>query len=184
MNTLAISGISVLMSLVSSSIAAKLYAWPRLRIMERNQALAYLVSPHMFLRFIGLSFLVPGVVSPSLPAGFAIPAAYGDLVAGLLAILATVGLAKRAAPAIAAVWLFNIWGAADFIFAFYEGGHQRIEPGALGASFFIVTTVVPALLVSHVLIFRLLVERETVSTKPLIPGSSAIQFQGCRLFGS
>jgi hypothetical protein len=84
MNTLAISGISALMSLVSSSIAAKLYAWPRLRVMERSRALACLVSPHMFLRFIGLSLLVPGVVSPSLPTGFAISAAYGDLVAGVL----------------------------------------------------------------------------------------------------
>jgi hypothetical protein len=145
------------MNLVSSSIAAKLYAWPKLRIMERNRALAFLVSPHMFLRFIGLSFLVPGVVSPLLPAGFAAPAAYGDLVAGILAILATVALVKRASPALAAVWLFNVWGAADFIFAFYEGGHLRIDPGALGASFFIVTVVVPALLVSHVLIFCLLV---------------------------
>ncbi|HMD15633.1 MAG TPA: hypothetical protein VKH18_03120 [Terriglobales bacterium] len=161
MNTLAISGISALMSLVSSSIAAKLYAWPRLRIMERNRALAYLVSPHMFLRFIGLSFLVPGVVSASLPAGFAIPAAYGDLVAGILAILATIALVERTSSALAVVWLFNIWGAADLIFGFYEGGHLRIQPGGLGASFFIVTTVVPALLVSHVLVFRLLVGRET-----------------------
>lgn len=106
--------------------------------------LAFLVSPHMFLRFIGLSFLVPGVVSPSLKDGFAVPAAYGDLVAGILAILAAVALVKRASPAIAAVWLFNIWGAADLIFAFYEGVHLQIEPGALGASFFIVTAVVPA----------------------------------------
>ena len=162
MSTLAISGISAFMSLVSSTIAAKLYAWPRLRMIERNRALAFLVAPHMFLRFIGLSFLVPGVVSPSLPAGFAIPAAYGDLVAGILAILAAVALAKRAASATAAVWLFNLWGTADFIFAFYEGGHLRIEPGALGASFFIVTTVVPALLVSHVLIFLVIVGREGV----------------------
>jgi hypothetical protein len=100
-------------------------------MIERNRALAFLVSPHMFLRFSGLSFLVPGVVSPSLPAGFAIPAADGDLVAGILAALASVALAKRAASAIAAAqWLLNLRGAADPIFAFSEGGHLRIEPGA------------------------------------------------------
>ena len=49
----------------------------------------------MFFRFIGLSFLVPGVVSPSLPAGFAIPAAYGDFIAGILAIVATIALVNR-----------------------------------------------------------------------------------------
>ncbi len=160
MNIQAIFGISVLMSFVSYSVAAKLYVWPRLRMMERTRALAPLVVPHMFLRFIGLSFLVPGVVSPSLPAAFAIPAGYGDLVAGILAIVATVTLAKRASWAVAAVWLFNIWGAADLVFAYYQGGHLRIYPGAFGASFLLVTAVVPALLVTHVLIFRLLVRPE------------------------
>lgn len=160
MNIRAIFGISVLMSFVSSSVAAKLYVWPRLRIMERNRALARLAAPHMFLRFIGLSFLVPGVVSPSLPAGLAIPAGYGDFVAGILAIVATVALVKRVCWAAAAVWLFNLWGAADLVFAFYQGGHLRVEPGAFGASFFIVTAVAPALLVTHILIFRLLVRPE------------------------
>jgi len=45
----------------------------------------------MFLRFIGLSFLVPGVVSNSLPRAWAMPAGYGDFVAGILAIIATAG---------------------------------------------------------------------------------------------
>src|SRR5579862_9920491 len=100
MNILAIFGISVLMSIVSYSVAARLYVWPRVRVMERNHALTPLVTLH-FLRFVGLSFLVPGVVSASLPAGFAIPAAYGDLVAQILAIVATVALVTRTSWAIA-----------------------------------------------------------------------------------
>jgi hypothetical protein len=74
MNVFALFGISTLMSFVSSGVSAQLFAWPRLRIMNRDQALLVLVAPHMFLRFIGLSFLVPGVVAPSLPAAFAVPA--------------------------------------------------------------------------------------------------------------
>jgi hypothetical protein len=57
-----------------------------------------LVVLHTF-RFMGLSFLVPGVVSPSLPLAFAAPAAYGDLVVALLAVAATVALSSgRARP--------------------------------------------------------------------------------------
>jgi hypothetical protein len=160
MNILAIFGINVLMSFVSYVVAAQLYVWPRLRNMERNGALAALATPHMFLRFVGLSFLVPGVVSPSLPAGFAIPAGYGDLVVGILAIVATLTLVKRASWAIAALWLFNILGTADFLFAFYQAGHLGIQPGEFGASFSLVTTIVPALLVTHALIFRLLIRAE------------------------
>jgi len=157
MNTFALFGISTLMSFVSSGVIAQLYAWPRLRMMNRDNALAVLVAPHMFLRFIGLSFLVPGVVSSSLPAAFAVPAAYGDFVAGILAIAATVALSRRTSWATALVWLFNIWGAADFLFAIVQGLRVQIDPGALGAAFFIPTAVVPPLLVTHALIFRLLV---------------------------
>jgi len=145
------------MSLVSSGVIAQLYAWPRLRMMNRDQALLVLVAPHMFLRFIGLSVLVPGVVSPSLPAAFAVPAAYGDFVAGILAVAATVALSRRTSWARVLVWLFNIWGAADLLFAIVQGLRVQLDPGALGAAFFIPTAVVPPLLVTHALIFRLLV---------------------------
>ncbi|MFZ0969601.1 MAG: hypothetical protein WAN13_15115 [Candidatus Acidiferrales bacterium] len=150
------------MSFVSSVVIAQLFAWPRLRMMNRDQALLVLVAPHMFLRFIGLSFLVPGVVSSSLPAAFAVPAAYGDFVAGILAIAATIALSRRASWAAALVWLFNIWGAADFIFAIVQALRFHIDAGALGAAFFIPTAIVPPLLVTHALIFRVLVGRVPV----------------------
>jgi hypothetical protein len=159
MNALALFGVSVLGSFVSSVIAARLFVWPWLRNLDRNRAAALLVAPHMFLRFIGLSLLVPGVVSPSLPPAFAIPAAFGDFIAGVLAIVATIGLANQTSWAIKSVWLFSIWGTADFLFAFYQGPHVGLEPGMLGAAFFIVTAVVPPLLVTHALTFRLLTRR-------------------------
>jgi len=148
------------MSMVSCLVIAKLYAWPWLRARDRDQALVSLVAPHMFIRFLGLSLLVPGVVSPGLPAAFAVPAAYGDFVAGILAIAATIALAKRASWALVAVWIFNIWGAGDLLFAFYSGPHAQIQPGTLGAAFFLPTAIVPSLLVTHFLVFGLLLRKE------------------------
>jgi hypothetical protein len=157
MNSHALLGLSALMSFVASIVTANLYVWPRLRTMARDDALVPLVAPHMFLRSIGLGFLVPGVVSPSLPAAFAAPAAYGDFVAGVLAIAATLALAKRASWAIALVWVFNVWGAGDLLNAVYQGNiNVKIDPGTLGAAFYIPTAVVPPLLVTHALIFWLL----------------------------
>jgi len=163
MNPFALFGASILASFVSSAVAARLFASPRLRNTDPNRALTLLVAPHMFLRFIGLSFLVPGVVSPLLPTGFAIPAAYGDFIAGILAIVAPIALVNRTSWATKSVWLFNIWGAADFLFAFYQARRVGVQPGMLGAAFFIVTALVPPLLLTHVLIFRLLVRRQTAS---------------------
>jgi len=170
---LALFGISALLSAVSSVIAATVFVWPRLPTARRNEALALLVAPHLFLRFIGLSLLVPGVVAAALPRAFAVPAAYGDLVAGLLAIVATVGLAREAGWASAAVWSFNIWGAVDLVYAGVEGVRVLPGPGALGAAFFLPTAIVPPLLVTHALIFVVLIrpylaQRNTTSSNRMV----------------
>ena len=65
----ALFGLSVAMSFIASGIIAWLFVWPRLKVMSRDDALLPLVVPHTF-RFVGLSFLVPGVVSPSLAPAF------------------------------------------------------------------------------------------------------------------
>lgn len=157
MDIRALFGLSILMSFVAFGLVTNLYIWPRLRTLERDDALLPLVVLHTF-RFIGLSFLVPGVVSPSLPLALAGPAAYGDLIAALLALVATLALLRRASFATLLVWLFNLWGTADLLRAYYEGlfGLQ-LDPGMLGAAFYIPTVLVPALLTTHVLIFRLLI---------------------------
>ena len=155
----ALFGLSVLSSYFAWGIATALYFWPALHMMPIRTALMALIAPHMF-RFIGLSFLVPGVVSETLPQGFARPAAWGDLVAAFLAMAATLGFAANAPWAIAAVWVFNIWGAIDLVNANIQGLSRLPADGptALGAAFYIPTLIVPALLISHGLIFWLLLQ--------------------------
>src|SRR5262249_7481910 len=148
--------LSILMSFLAFGIVTKVYIWPRLRIMRRTDALTPLVIPHTF-RFVGLSFLIPGVVSSSLSPAFSIPAAYGDLVAAILAGVATLALAARVSWAIPITWVFNVWGTVDLLHAIYQGQiGARIAPGSMGAAFFIPTLVVPPLLVTHALMFRVL----------------------------
>jgi hypothetical protein len=159
MDTQLLFGLSVLSSFVAFGLVAKLYIWPRLSPLKRDDALMPLVLLHTF-RFVGLSFLVPGVVSPSLPSAFAVPAAYGDWLAAMLAVAATIALSRRAPVATWLVWLFNVWGTADLIFAFYQGQAVQLDAGMLGAAFFIPTVVVPLLLITHGLIFRLLLRSQ------------------------
>ena len=156
MGSNALFGLSILMNFVALAIVMKVYLLPRLRVTPRTEALIALVIPNTF-RFLGLSFLVPGVVSSSLSPAFAVPAAYGDLIAAILAGVATLALAARASWAIPIVWVFNVWGTLDLLHAIYEGQiGVGIDPGSLGAAFYIPTVVVPALLVLHGLIFWLL----------------------------
>jgi hypothetical protein len=164
MNSLPLFGLSVLMSFVAFGIVTRTYIWLRLRMARREEALIALTVPHTF-RFIGLSFLVPGVISPSLPSAFAAPGAYGDLLAAILAVLAIWSLSARAWFATSMVWAFNVWGAVDLLAAFYQGLlGARIDPGSLGAAYFIPTVVVPPLLVTHGLMLWLLLRKQRSAT--------------------
>src|SRR5262245_58664593 len=119
MDPLALFGISVLFGFAAWGLVSARYLWPQLRSLPREQALAALLSLHVF-RFVGLGFLVPGVVRSDLPEAFARPAAYGDLTAATLAFLALAVL--RTPWGSVVVWLFNIWGTADLLYAFYKIG--------------------------------------------------------------
>ena len=107
-------------------------------------------------------FLVPGVVAQPLPDDFAIPAAYGDLLAGVLALLALVLLRGGSKGAIGAVWLFNVVGTVDLLNALR---HVDVAPN-FGAAWYIPTFIVPLLLVTHFMIFVRLFKPVDNSEKP------------------
>ena len=144
---------SIALSFTAWSIVTLRYVWPRLRPLPRAEALQPILILHAF-RFAGLAFLVPGVVSPDLPPAFAHAAAYGDIVAATLALLAL--FARRRALGVVFVWIFNIWGTADLVNAFYLANRAGLEAGQLGAAYFIPTLVVPVLLITHAVVFRVL----------------------------
>jgi hypothetical protein len=152
--------VSIAFSLIAWGIVTARYIWPELRLRQRADALRPLLILHSF-RFIGLAFLVPGVVSPDLPPAFAHSAAYGDLVAAILALLALISLPSATGVAIA--WLFNLWGAADLFNAFYQANHAGLMAGQLGPTYFIPTFIVPLLLITHGLGFRILLQYKKVS---------------------
>ena len=154
-------GISAAFGLVVWGAVAWHYIWPALRERPTPENLKPILLLHGF-RFLGLAFLVPGVVSPDLPAAFAQPVAYGDFITAILALLALAMLGTRSGAVLN--WIFNIFGTADLLFAFYQGLiGVGFEPGQLGAAFFIPTVVVPLLLITHGLVFRLLLRGDGVA---------------------
>jgi hypothetical protein len=144
---------SIAFSFIAWGMVTARYIWPELRLQQRAEALRPVLILHSF-RFIGLAFLVPGVVSPDLPSAFAVSAAYGDLIAAILALLALISLPRASGIVIA--WIFSLWGTADLFNAFYQANHAGLTAGQLGATYFIPTFIVPLLLITHILGFRLL----------------------------
>jgi hypothetical protein len=134
----ALFGISVAFGLTAWGAVAWHYIWPALRERPWPENLKPILLQHGF-RFLGLAFLVPGVASPDLPAAFAQPVAYGDLITAILALLALAALGTRTGTVL--TWAFNAFGTADLFFAFYLGSRVSLPgtPGLLGAGYFILT---------------------------------------------
>ena len=152
--------VSIAFSLIAWGILTARYIWPELCLRPRAEALRPLLILHSF-RFIGLAFLVPGVVSPDMPSAFARSAAYGDIIAAMLALLALISLPSASGFVIA--WIFSLWGTADLFNAFYQANHAELMAGQLGATYFIPTFIVPLLLITHGLGFRILLQHQKVS---------------------
>lgn len=91
---------------------------------------------------------------------FAYPAAFGDLLASVLALIAIPAVATRARGAKTLVWLFNIEGSVDLIAAIVLATAYEAAP-FMGPAYWIPAFWVPALLVTHYITFVLLLKRWT-----------------------
>jgi hypothetical protein len=148
------------------------YVWPRLGSMDAVAAHRAIATLHSF-RFFGLVFLVPGVVGPHLPAGFATFAAYGDLATGVLAMLALLTIRTRPL-----FWLFtvafNVVGMLDLIVDYYHGITLNLPAlsGELGAAYAIPILYVPLLMITHCAAFCLMVRHRRGASR-LVIGEAA-----------
>ncbi len=157
MNRELIMPVSLFFGLVAFGLAAQWYVMPWLKSVSRKRALTPLLLLHSF-RYVGLAFLIPGVTAQALDAGFANPAAYGDLLAAVLALVALIAVRLEWFVATPPLWVFNIEGTLDLLNALFQGV-QRVRVGDLGATYFIPTVAVPALLVTHFMMFVVLVRQ-------------------------
>jgi len=144
------------------------YILPWLKSMDRVEAHRAIATLHSF-RFFGLVFILPGVVSPDLPASFATFAAYGDFATGVLAMLAL--LTVRIRPFF---WLFvvafNLVGMTDLILDYYHAIQADLpaRAGELGAAYAIPIIYVPLLMITHFVAFYLLMRPQSKVTQAFV----------------
>lgn len=153
MSPQAIFLIQLVLGYVACLLVFGTYILPRLRSMSHFGAQRAIATIHSF-RFFGLVFILSGVIGPGLPAGFATFAAYGDLAAGLLALLAL--LTARIRPLFwSLVIAFNVVGATDILVDYYHASRLGLpsEAGQLGATYIIPILYVPMLMITHVVAF-------------------------------
>ena len=173
MSTEMLFQIHLVLGYVAWLLCFGVYIWPPLNAMNHFEAQRAIATLHSF-RFFGLVFVLPGVVSPDLPASFAVFAAYGDFATGVLAMLAL--LAVRIRPLF---WLFvvafNSAGVVDLIVDYYRAIQVGLPAHAewLSATYAIPIIYVPLLMITHIAAFYFLVRPQSKATQALAGEAAA-----------
>src|SRR5262249_11732121 len=135
-------------------VAARIYILPRLAELSPRTVLLPILLLHSF-RHLGLMFLAPGAIYLGMPPQFAYPAALGDLLAAILALVAIPAVAMRMPSARVLVQVFNIEGSVDLAVAITLATIYHAA-AYMGPAYWIPAFWVPALLVTHYIVFIVL----------------------------
>jgi hypothetical protein len=150
-------------NLVASTVifyaAARIYVLPKLDGWSFRTVMAPILLLHSF-RHLGLMFLTRGATYPGMPAQFAYPAAFGDLLASVLAFASLIAVVGNYRGCRALVWAFNIEGTLDLIDAIVLATAYDAQ-AYMGAAYWIPAFWVPALLVTHYITFVVLLRNRT-----------------------
>ena len=157
MDNVTIFWMQILLSCVVCAIVAVWYVWPYLTKLSRNSALIALLFVHV-PRYVGMTLLVTGMVDPQLPREFLSGAAYGDLLEAALALASIFALRSDWRFAIPLVWVTNTWGFADLLNGVRGVLQLNVPSFNLGTVWYIYTFYAPLVIVSHLMIFWILIK--------------------------
>jgi hypothetical protein len=160
MNDITIFWMQLLTSAFVFALVAAWYGWPALSKLSRNSALILLLFVHV-PRYVGMTLLVSGMVDPKLPREFLSSAAYGDLLEAALALTSIFALRSNWRIAIPLTWVANTWGFADLLNGVRSVLQVNVPTFNLGTFWYVYTFYAPLVIVSHVMIFAILLKSKS-----------------------
>ena len=160
-DNLTIFWLQLLTSVFVCTVVAVWYVWPSLTKLSRNSALSPLLWVHV-PRYVGMTLLVTGMVDPTLPREFRSSAAYGDLLEAALALACISALRNNWRVAVLLVWVTNTWGFVDLLNGVRGVVQLNVPSFNLATLWYIYTFYAPLVVVSHLMIFWILIKSKVV----------------------
>ncbi len=140
--------------LIAWSVIAVFFIEPKLKVKDIYYRLSFWTAFHLF-RVLGVGLLVRNL-SPGMPKDFALLTAVGDTLTAFLALGSLIALKKRWRYCIPLVWIFNIFGFLDLIYALFSAVSVNASE-YLQAQWFVPALIVPLMIVAHIAIFKNLI---------------------------
>jgi len=163
MNNVTIFWLQLFSSVLLFGLVTAWYVWPALTKLPKNSALIALLFVHV-PRYVGMTAVVPGMLDPNLSGEFLFGVAYGDLVAAALSLASIFALRSNWGFAVALVWVANIWGFADLCKGVFGLLQLNVPSFHLGSFWYVYTYYAPLVLVSHLMIFWILIKSRSWKT--------------------
>ena len=160
LNTFQILILQSTLGIIACSVLVRLYFTSALEKFGFKRVLTFLLTIHLF-RYVGSTVLVSEIADPNLPRAFAVQIAYGDIISGILAIVAIFWIIRKEENSLLPVWLFNSIGLLDLLNMMVQSTMIGLTGVSynLGATWFVVTVYVPVLIISHLVIFWMLFKK-------------------------
>ncbi len=140
------------------------YVQPSLSKLPFEKAVLPLLLLHVF-RFAGFALLVVGQVDPSLPRQVMSAIAYGDLLAGISALIAAIALRGRSGLAVPLIWIFTLIGVADIANVGRIAISLDLFNYYIGTMWFVSILFFPILIIAHVYVMYRLINKENEDLK-------------------
>lgn len=155
MNNWIILGAQSTIGLIAYALIFFWYVQPALATLSFEKAVAPMLLLHVF-RFTGLTLLAVGQVDPSVPQAALSAIAYGDLLAGMSALLAVLALRSRSSLAVPLIWLFTFIGFADLANVGRIAVSLDLFNQYVGVMWLVAIWYFPTILIAHVyIVYRL-----------------------------
>ena len=154
------ANIHTVFGLIVFGLFARWYVWPKLKTMKLVDAVTPLLLLSAF-RYMGLLFIYP-TVTANMPEAFAVPAAWGDFIVGMVAlvgaIVCRIGHSRQVWSRIGVVlaWIYALAGTADFVNAFILVNRHNV-PAYLGSVWPLFLIGGPIFIVTLALLFSALI---------------------------
>ncbi len=149
MTNLLLLSVQMVMALMAFIIIFRVYLQRWFTAAPFALAVLPLLLLHVF-RYLGLTLIAPGQVEASVSRTALQVMAYGDLAAGVAALLAVLAVVSRSSLATASIVLFTIVGFGDFISVGYTAAQAGIVDAEIGTMRFFLVTFAPALILSQI----------------------------------
>jgi hypothetical protein len=153
MNSVYVFVIQFVWFLIVWTTIAKLFVSPFVQRFEINDKLSIWLLPQLF-RVLGVGLLVQNL-APDLSYSFALPTAIGDSITSILALISIIALHTEWPSARSFVWVCNVIGSLDLVIALPHAAVIK-APNYLTAQWYVPAAILPLMIVSHVMVWRLL----------------------------